>query len=129
MIRFSENVSVLSLETGKTYHVPTKQHGDDAFLDPHTRSWRSKTPIPEIQAVMSRCRQESSTSKQEPNPNQNVPMCIHKDKGSLVENETTLLASKSKTKFNRRESTPIIKVLACGLVVFLVFILVIMSIF
>ena len=135
MVYFSENVSVMNMETGQEYQYPMKRGGDDAFLDPHTRSWRSMTPIPELQAILKKERQEkqSKLNKIVPDVNEDTTeigkvllneICID----SLSSN-VSLIDTKHKENPIQQKKTPLSKIMCLGLVIFIVFMLMIIAFF
>ena len=135
MVYFSENVSVMNMETGQEYQYPMKRGGDDAFLDPHTRSWCSMTPIPELQAILKKERQEKQSKL-----NKIVPD-VNEDKteiGKVLLNEicidslssnVSLIDVKHKENVVKQKAIPLSKIMCLGLVIFIVFILLIVAFF
>lgn len=141
MVYFSENVSVMSMETGQEYQYPMKRGGEDAFLDPHTRSWRSMTPIPELQAILKKEKQERQEKQEKQSKLNKIVPDVDEDTteiGKVLLNEicidslsskVSLIDTKHKENPVKQKATPLSKIMCLGLVIFIVFILLIVAFF
>lgn len=131
MVYFSENVSVKSIETGQEYQYPMKRGGDDAFIDPYTRSWRSTTPIPELQAILKKSIKEKQSnliklSQIIPSSSEDSSKIedIRMNNIATLSNRTSLIETKP-----TKQKTSLFKILGLGLIIFVVFILLVVAFF
>ena len=88
-VSFSEDVSVIQLETGKKYTYHLKKDGDQSFQDPYTKSWKSKDRIPELKDTDS-----ATQTKSLPTPIQVVSPDLRKASNTTKDGDQTASSKK-----------------------------------